>query len=231
MIKGISEYEKFKVVRPIIGDCMYDSYQIPIIKKTEFSKINWDHLKAVGFQNATAKTSDKNTLVMMFNFDNRLMSLWNNPLKYIGLFQGYAAVSSPDFSISPTMNINMIRHYIFMSRWLGVTWQNYNCTVLPAAIWALPDTYDLCFSSIEAESVVIVSTIGCKENIEVFLNGYNEMKKRINPPLVIVFGDMIQGMTGRFLQFKYIDTFNKSNKNVQLSLDGISKIFEIEEEL
>lgn len=33
MIHGISEYEKFKVVRPIIGECEYDAFQIPIMKK------------------------------------------------------------------------------------------------------------------------------------------------------------------------------------------------------
>ena len=37
MIHGISEYEKFKVVRPIIGECEYDAFQIPIMKKTTFN--------------------------------------------------------------------------------------------------------------------------------------------------------------------------------------------------
>lgn len=40
MIHGISEYEKFKVVRPIIGECEYDAFQIPIMKKTTFVKVN-----------------------------------------------------------------------------------------------------------------------------------------------------------------------------------------------
>lgn len=33
MIKGLSEFDKFKVVRPIIGDCTYDKFNMPIIKK------------------------------------------------------------------------------------------------------------------------------------------------------------------------------------------------------
>lgn len=116
-----------------------------------------------------------------------------------------------------------------MSRWLGVTWQNLNCIVLPTAIWALPDTYDLCFSSIEFESVVVVSTLGCKRNINVFLEGFNEMKRRINPPLIIVYGDMINGMTGRFLHFQYTDSFRRPKKMDQMKIDDIPNIFEIKE--
>ena len=41
--------------------------------------------------------------------------------------------------------------------------------------------YDICFSGIEKNSIVIVST-GCMNNQKVFLKGFNEMKKRIEPP-------------------------------------------------
>lgn len=43
------------------------------------------------------------------------------------------------------------------------------------------------------------------------MQGFNEMKRRINPPLIIVYGDMIDGMTGRFVNIKYKEAFN-SNK-------------------
>ncbi len=93
--------------------------------------------------------------------------------------------------------------------------------------WCTPDTYDLCFSAVEQNSVVIVLTLGCKDNQEVFLDGFREMKKRLSPSLIIVYGDMISGMTGRFLQVKYSDAFAK--KYVQLAIPGFSPIFEIKE--
>ena len=37
MIKGLSEYEKFKVMRPIIGPCQYDDLKMPVIRKTDLS--------------------------------------------------------------------------------------------------------------------------------------------------------------------------------------------------
>lgn len=229
MIKGLTEYEKFKVLRPIIGDCNYDSFNMPVIRKTDINAINWEKLKAIGLQNASPRTADKDTLVMMFNYDKRLLSLWNDPLKKIALFQGFAAVATPDFSIYPNMNINEIRHNVYMSRWLGVTWQNYNCITLPTVGWAMPDTYDLCFSGLEPSSVVIISTLGCHEHPDIFLDGFNQLKSRISPPLIIVVGDMIEGMTGTFLNFRYTDTFYKKSSYEQLSLEGISKVFTIKE--
>lgn len=227
MIHGLSEEEKFKVIRPVIGGCEYDEYCIPVIQKTSVNKIDWNNLKVTGYQNASAKTHNRDTLLLMFNYDKRLLGLWNNPLKKIGLFQSYAAVATPDFSIYQTMNINDIRHNVYMSRWLGRTWQNYGCVVLPTVGWALPDTYDLCFGNIERNSVVIISTIGCQENPDVFLSGFDEMMKRINPPLVVVYGDMIPGMKGTFINFQYSDSFSSSYE--QLKLSEMSPIFTIKE--
>ena len=229
MIKGLSEEDKYKVIRPVIGGCDYDAYGIPIINRTPTDAINWEKLKISGYQNASAKTFNKNTLLLMFNYDKRLLSLWGNPLKKVGLFQSYAAVATPDFSIYPTMNINDIRYNIYMSRWLGKTWQNYGCTVLPTIGWALADTYELCFGNVEPQSVVIISTLGCQEHEDIFLAGFNEMKKRINPPVIIVFGDMIDGMTGSFINFQYKDSFNV--KYEQLRFEGLSPIFTIREDI
>ncbi len=229
MIRGLSEYEKYKVIRPIIGDCDYDHYGMPVLRKTDISCLDWEKLKVIGIQNASVKTSDSNTIVLMFNYDKRLMRLWNDPLKKVLLFQSFAAVGTPDFSIYPTMNENEIRHNIFMSRWLGVTWQNYHCQVLPTVGWALPNTYDICFSGLEYGSIVIISTLGCHEHPKEFLDGFKEMKARINPPLIIVYGDMIDGMTGTFLNYRYTESFCRKEKYEQLFLDGIPKVFTIKE--
>ena len=53
------------------------------------------------------------------------------------------------------------------------------------------------------------------------------MKARIEPPIVIVFGNMIPGMTGTFLNFKYTESFAVKNK--QLRIEGIPSMFTIKE--
>lgn len=74
---------------------------------------------------------------------------------------------------------------------------------------------------------MVISTLGCHNNTEVFLKGFNEMKKRLTPSLIIVYGDMIEGMTGRFVNYKYSDAFSRDS--FQLRIEGISQVFEIKE--
>ncbi len=227
MIKGLSEYEKYKVLRPVIGDYEMDVNGFPIINKTEYREIDWNNISATGLQNASPKKNNGNSVLLMFNYDYRLLNLWNNPLKKIGLFQSFYAVASPDFSIYPSMNINDIRYNVYMSRWLGKTWQNYGCTVYSTIGWALPDTYDVVFGGVEKGGIVVISTLGCQNSTEVFLQGFNEMKIRLEPSLIIVYGEMIEGMTGRFVNFKYSEAFSRDS--FQLRIEGVSQVFEIKE--
>ncbi|WP_298508446.1 DUF4417 domain-containing protein [uncultured Ruminobacter sp.] len=224
MNKCLTEYEKFKIIRPIVGGCEYDTYKRPIIRKTDIADIDWNSIKVTNLKNASVYANNTNSLLLMFNYDKELMRLWNDPLRKVCLWQSFAAVCSPDFSVYPSMNINDISHNIYMSRWLGRTWQNYGCKVIPTVAWSLPDTYDLCFEGIEYGSVVAISTLGCHSNIEDFLMGFKQMMARINPSLVIVYGDMIEGMFGTFINFRYVDGFNR--KYEQLSLFN-EKVFTI----
>ena len=111
--------------------CDYDSFSIPIIKKTNVNCIDWDKLSICGVQNLSKKRDNSNSLIHMFLDDKKLLALWNNPLKKIALFRICVAIATPDFSIYPSMNYNDIRHNIYMNRWLGCTWQNYGNTVIP----------------------------------------------------------------------------------------------------
>lgn len=229
MIHGLTEEEKFQILRPMIGECEYDKFEIPIVKSSPILFNNINKIKIAGLQNAKPDNSNKEKLLHMFNYDKKLTTLWNNPLKYVPLFQSYFAVATPDFSIYPNMNINDIRHNVYKQRWLGRIWQNYDCNVWPTVGWAGSNTYDLCFENIEEGSVVTISTIGCQKNKEMFLEGFNEMKKRIKPQLVVVYGEMIEGMTGTFINFKYIEAFEKNYE--QLRLECVPTVFTIEEEM
>ncbi len=226
-MRGLSDFEKYKILRPIIGGAEYDENEFPIIRKTVLDENEWTGIKAVNLQNARPSPMNQSSILLMFSYDSRLIALWNNPLKKVPLFQSYYAVASPDFSIYPGMNINDIRQNIYMSRWLGRTWQNYGCKVYPTIGWYKSDTYDICFSAVEKGSIVVISTLGCLSNKEVFLQGFKEMKKRLQPSLIVVFGEMIDGMTGKFVNFRYQDSFR--TKYYQFNLDGISQIYEISE--
>lgn len=227
LIHGLSEEEKFKVIRPLLGNHILDQYSMPVIHRTSEEQVDFENMIPVGIQNLTTKENNSKKLVLPFNYDKNLLKYWKDPMKYIPRFQSVMAIGTPDYSVYPGMNKNEIQHNIFMSRWLGCLWQSYRCIVLPVISWWGEDTYDICFSGIEKNSIVIISTLGCRENQEVFFNGFEEMKNRISPPLIIVYGNMLDGMTGRFINIKYTEAFNKKKQEYeQLSLFKESNIFE-----
>lgn len=223
----MSEMEIYRVIRPVIGGCRFDSNDFPIIRRPALGVINWENIRPINYHNLSPQRDNSDAIALMFRYDKYLMALWNNPLRRIPLFRGCMAVCTPDFSVYSSMNSNEIRHNIYMSRWLGCTWQNYGCTVIPTIGWAEKDTYDICFGGIEEGCPVVISTIGCQRHRDVFLSGFNEMKRRINPPVIVVYGDMIEGMYGTFIHFRYKDSF--SSKAVQLRMSGVSQIFTVRE--
>ncbi len=227
----MTEQEKYFVIRPIFGEYNLDKNDFPIIKKESVSFDEINNLKIVNYQNRNNKKlkSTNKSLLTMFCYDDILNRIWNNPLKDIVSFQKFKFITTPDFSIYPKMNSNDIKHNVYMNRWLGVTYQTLGLKVFPTIQWGDESTYGYCFSAVEKESIVVISTLGCKKDINTFLNGFNEMKKIIEPKIIIVYGDMIKGMSGKFINFKYEEAFIKKNQNEQISLWNNNGIFEISE--
>ncbi len=231
MIKGLNEYEKFKILRPLFSDCKQDQFGLPIIKKEAFNDTDWSSTTICDFQNIKSQRGKEQSIVTMFDYDSVLERIWNDPYRYLLRLSKFKAVCTPDYSISPNMNINLIKNNVYKNRWIGCFLQEKGIKVIPTIQWADESTYDFCFSGIEQGSVVIVSTIGCRHNQKIFLDGFNRMKETIRPELIIVFGKMIQGMTGEFLKYSYEDAFsNKNECTRQLQLFPINDVFTIKTE-
>lgn len=220
----LTEYDKFKLIRPIY-EHKIDEQNMPIINSISEKEIFTENARPVNIQNLRKNTNNADKIVLFFRYDKYLEKYWNDPLKYTILLSGAMAVCTPDFSIYPSMNKNEIAFNVYKNRWLGCLWQNCGCKVIPTISWAKKDTYDICFSGIEKGGIVMISTIGCKNNIKDFLDGFFEMQKRLEPSLILVFGDMIKGMKGRFIDYRYNEAFDK--KTEQISLFDIPPIFEI----
>ena len=148
MNKGLTDYEIFKVVRPIFDEFNLDEFDMPVMHKVEESSLDLSNINPTNLQNLK-KGNNNNKLVFPFNYDKVLKRYWDDPLKYIPLFQTVMGIGTPDFSIYKNMNPNQIRTNVYQNRWLGCTWQHYGINAIPTIGWALPDTYDICFSGIE----------------------------------------------------------------------------------
>lgn len=64
-------------------------------------------------------------------------------------------------------------------------------TVYPTISWSDEASYDWCFDGEPVGSIVAVSSVGTqnnKESKQLFLRGYDEMLKRLEPKWVIFYG-------------------------------------------
>ena len=228
MIHELDDYEKLKVYRPIIGDHILDKENLPVMHKITEDMIDIAKAVPLNIKNLSARYDNSDKIVLPFNHDKDILKYWNDPMKYIPVLQTTLAAGTPDYSVISSMNPNEIRHNVYKNRWLGCLWQEYGVMALPTIPWSKPDTYDVCFGGMEKGGMVIVSTIGCSGQLDIFYNGFYEMQKRLEPSLIIVYGDMLPDMYGRFINYRYQEAFNSNRKAYQqLSMFDPTTIFEI----
>ena len=229
-MKGLTDYRKFLVLRPLPPNTETDEFGNPVLKKDDYSNIDWDDVKFTSYSNIASIKRNKNKYIaFLFHYDNVLERMWNDPFKFLSKISGFLLMQTPDFSTYINMNRKEIEHNVFKARWMGAWAQYFHYRLLITGVWGGPETYDLCFSGFPKGVPIVISTVGCLKCKDAFLHGFNEMKKRINPSLIIVRGPLIEGMTGNFLFVDFKDTFNINQDVEQLTLFNLSKIITIKE--
>lgn len=224
------EERKFYVQRPIPDGVMLDHFQMPVIKALHENEVDLESLVPINFQNIHKEEDNSHKLVLNYRYDSLLNQIWEKALQYIPLVVSFGAIVTPDFSVSASMNVHWLNQYVFRNRYLGCLWQSYGAKVIPSIPWDTPSTYDICFSGIEPGGIVCISTLGVKKNLEVFFAGFEEMKRRLQPSVIIVYGKIFQGMHGRFLSIPYTDAFAVKRRYQQGSLFHLPKVFSREVE-
>ena len=143
----------------------------------------------MNYPNTAKNPADK--IVHYFVDDYQFARYWNRPDDYIKKLSQFAAVCSPDFSLYTDMPVAMQIYNHYRKHWLAAYWQLHGLTVYPTIAWSTPDSYEWCFDGEPVGGIVAVSSVGTQQNKEsrqLFLLGYKEMMKRLNPSWVIFYG-------------------------------------------
>lgn len=162
-------------------------YGIPIIQPV--ADVTVDNWISFNF----AKTCEEPEIhgVHFFIDDYQFVRVWNQPDTYLNQLQKFQAVCSPDFSTYTDFPkaIQIYNHY--RKHWLGAYWQYNGITVIPTISWSDEESYDWCFDGEPVGGVVAVSSVGTQISAEtrrLFIEGYNEMMRRLEPSTVIMYG-------------------------------------------
>lgn len=166
-------------------------YDIPKIYPLEE---DFEMCDFIPFNYALSEKHPENKGVHFYLDDYQFTRLWNNPDRYMSLLGKFKYVLSPDYSLFTDfpMAMNMFNHY--KKHWLGAYMQEHGIKVIPTICWSDRSSYDWCFDGEPKNSIVSVSSVGVcqsKETIRLFMEGYEEMIRRLNPSKILFFGKPI----------------------------------------
>ena len=145
----------------------------------------------VGMNYALTEKFPESKIMHCFVDDYQFIRYWNNPDKYLPVLSRFSAVCSPDFSTYTDMPLAMQIYNHYRKHWLASYWQLNGITVYPTISWSDESSYEWCFDGEPVGGVVAVSSVGTQKNKEskrLFLLGYEEMMKRLDPAWVIFYG-------------------------------------------
>lgn len=138
--------------------------------------------------------------VHFFEDDYKFERAWTSPNRYAAQLKPFGAVLGPDFSMYMDFPdaVSIYNHY--RNNWLASFWQTcYNIDVIPTVLWGEERTWDWCFDGYPKNSIVAVSNVGLVRKPEVkkmFHAGYEEMLRRLDPSLVLVFSRNAEKLPG-----------------------------------
>lgn len=222
---GLSEKEKFNLIKPLPDGWPKDNKGTPYLKReTTLETIDWNEIKFASYSNAKSTLDKKHKVLLNFQYDKTIIRIYNDIFTFARKAYDFLAVTTPDYSAYINMEPWIIEENVRHSLWVGAWLQYLGIKVIPTVTWADERTYDICFNHIEEGSIVAISTIGNINNKKTFIAGFNEMMKRINPYLVIVRGKLINGMYGKFIFIDFCDTFEIKSEYEQLALFQLNKV-------
>ena len=183
-------------------------FEIPLITK---NAVSLENLSLVGYDKISSGNGGQ--VVHFFLDDYKFESIWNNPEPRIEKLSAFKAVLSPQFSIYSEMPLAVQIYNTFRSRWCGAYLRSKGIKVIPSVVWGEADTFWFCFDGIEKGSAVAVSKVGVRNEKDLFMAGYHELMKRIEPSAVLCYGKPFEEMSGNVIYVSYEETNNYHTKD------------------
>mgnify|MGYP002623762682 CR=1 FL=1 len=192
-------------------------YDIPIIRPEQYEPINF-----IGFN--YSKSISKQSIrqangIHFFVDDYQFERIWGSWKKYGAFLSQFNAVCTPDFSLYTDWPkaVQIFNHY--RKHFIGAYLQELGVKVYPTIAWSDADSFEWCFDGEPKNATVVVSSIGTQNSISkksLFLNGYNEMLKRLQPKTILFYGNIpAECSGGNIIKIEpFISKFKRGDCNV-----------------
>lgn len=103
---------------------------------------------------------------------------------------GYFATLSADFSLFASWPAAVQIWNTYRSRWLGRSWQERGCNVIPTMDWSDEATSGFCFDGVPPDQVLSISVADLRRSHveQRFCDGLDAMLERLSPRLLLIYG-------------------------------------------
>lgn len=187
-------------------------YSIPQISPTVYDGCEW-----IAFSD-TCRCSKRDDKGLHFFLDDyRFIRLWSNIDRYIPMLQQFRYVMTPDFSLYTDFPVALQIYNHYRKHWLGAYMQERGINVIPTICWSTGGSFAWCFDGEPIGGCVAVSSVGTqnsREHKKLFLAGYNEMVKRLEPETIIFYGGVPDECKGNIVKVKaFQDRFAEARCN------------------
>lgn len=179
---------------------MVNEFGIPEIQLTKYEKCEF-----IGFNQAKTCKDRAGKGVHFFLDDYQFQRLRNKPDAYINMLSQFRFIMSPDFSTYTDFPKALQIYNHFRKHWIGAYMQMYGIDVIPTISWSDRESFEWCFDGEPVGGAVAVSSVGVmnsKERKALFVDGYNEMLKRLEPETVLFYGQVPGECTGNIIKIK-----------------------------
>lgn len=185
-------------------------YGLPMIPKPELTPEELHQLRLLRFDQVKSDNAEhRHRMVHFFLYDYLFEKVWQNPENFVQMLLPYRGVFSPDFSMYIEMPSAMQLYNTFRNRWCGAYFAEKGLRVVPTVSWGEENSFDFCFEGIEKGSVVAVSTYmfhahgNHADQKDLFMAGYREMLRRIEPEYIICYSEPFPEMEGNIVYVDY----------------------------
>lgn len=165
-------------------------YNIPVVKGISLKNPDKFDPKLVEFHlaNKLDPKERKEHVVHFFLDDYLFERTWSRVDDNTRFLSGFKAVLSPDFSQYTNMPeaLRIYNHYRKM--WISAYWQSFGITVIPVICWSDKESFDYCLDGMPKNSLVAVSSVGCKRFEQEFRYGYEKALDILQPSKVLFYG-------------------------------------------
>ena len=161
---------------------------IPLVRRQDL--IDGD-IGLIAYSDTRPRDIEANTWrgVHFFVDDPRFEGIYRNPDSTLEKLSQYRFLLTPDHSVYADMDPWMQLGSVAKSRWVGACWQRHGLIVYPTISWGTAQTFEFCFKGYERGGTVAIATYACKRAKSLYLPGYFEMLRQLEPEHIICLGD------------------------------------------